>query len=54
MKDARNNFGVKGVSAPDASFFEDLKRPVDVAMVKRAKNIFKGIENVEIHFVDAQ
>lgn len=54
MKNMRNNFGVKGVSTPDASFFSSLKRPVNAAMVKRTKNIFKGIENVKVCCVDAQ
>ena len=54
MRNMRNNFGVKGVSTPDASFFSSLKRPVNAAMVKRTKNIFKGIENVKVCCVDAQ
>ena len=53
MKNMRNNFGVKGVTAPDASFFKDLKKPVDIATVKRTQNIFKGIENVKVRCVDA-
>lgn len=53
MKDMRNNFGVKGVTAPDASFFKDLKKPVDVTMIKHARNVFKGIEDVKVRCVDA-
>ena len=54
MKNMRNNFGVKGVSTPDASFFSNLKKPVDATMVKRAQDIFRGIENVKVCRVDAQ
>ena len=54
MKNMRNNFGVKGVTAPGASFFNDLKKPVDATIVKRAQTIFKGIENVKVCRVDAQ
>lgn len=54
MKNMRNNFGVKGVTAPDASFFNDLKKPVNATMVRRARNIFRGIENVKVCCVDAQ
>lgn len=54
MKNMRNNFGVKGVTAPDASFFNNLKKPVSTTMVRRARNIFRGIENVKVRCVDAQ
>ena len=54
MKNMRNNFGVKGVSTPDASFFSNLKKPVNATMVKRTQNIFKGIETVKVCCVDAQ
>lgn len=54
MKNMRNNFGVKGVSKPAASFFCNLKKPVDTTMVKRVQNIFRGIENVKVCCVDAQ
>ena len=36
------------------TFFNDLKKPVDATIVKRAQNIFKGIENVKVCRVDAQ
>lgn len=53
MKNMRNNFGVKGVTTPKASFFSDLKRPVDAGMVKRSQNVFRGIANVKVNCVDA-
>lgn len=54
MKNMRNNFGVKGVTAPKASFFIDLKRPVDAKIVDCSQNVFKGIANVKVNCVDAK
>ena len=48
MKDMRNNFGVKGVTKPDASFFKDLKKPVDSTWAKKAHKVFEGATPEEV------
>lgn len=50
-KDAKNNYGVKGASAPDASFFEDLARPTDPDWATQAKKVFYGAEKVKVTYV---
>lgn len=53
MKDMRNNFGVKGVTKPDASFFKDLKKPVDSTWAKKAHKVFEGMGDVKVVCVGA-
>ncbi len=53
MKNMRNDFGVKGVTKPDESFFDDLKKPVDSAWVKKAHKVFKGVADVKVVCVEA-
>jgi len=53
MKNMSNDFGVKGVTRPDKSFFNDLKKPVDSAWAKKAQKVFKGVADVKVVCVEA-
>lgn len=53
MKNMRNNFGVKGVTKPGLSFFNDLKKPADTTWAKRAHKVFKDVANVKVVCVEA-
>ncbi|MDR2269250.1 MAG: hypothetical protein LBD94_03660 [Rickettsiales bacterium] len=48
MKNLKNNFGITYSSVAKDAFFHDLEKPVDLSWVKRAKKVFKGMENVAI------
>lgn len=48
IKSKRNNFGVKGVSKPHKSFFYKLLQPVNKELVKKCKNIFRGVDKIKV------
>lgn len=48
IKSKRNNFGVKGFSIPHKSFFNKLLQPVNRKLVRKCKNIFRGVDKIKV------
>lgn len=48
IKSKRNNFGVKGFSKPHKSFFYKLLQPVNRELVRKCKNIFRGVDKIKV------
>ena len=51
-KTAKNNYGVKGYSKPDKSFFKDLIKPVDEKFKERFISVFGDARKLGIAEVE--